>query len=517
MPELNNDAMNWDGFANIMNPVTGLGTPSDSLGYNEPILDRYFFNRERADIIHEVFWQAAKVCDYHPIMMRLAWLIVTLGDGDPNIISHANKAMKKLAPLYEKGQALANLYGGCFVIRLVDDGQPYDQPINYKKINSVQYSQLFDPWTVMPDAFEIIRNPLEPDYYIFYSVYGTGNTEYDKSNKNNLTFGYKIHKSRVLRFRGKFRSPMEQRWNRGLEASALTSFYSPMIRYVSSLGYTGEALRTFEVMALSITALMSKTQTQEGAAQMRKRLELTQQSLSAFKFFALDKGTEELQILGRKFNGVSDIIESLKDEMIGASGLTKPQFYQEHPAGLAATGESERLAEATSIMSLCEQKWGEQINDDLFLYFSSKDSITKGIVPDDWGIQWNSLYTETPTEKTTIRYQTAQTDDLNIKNGIYTNLEARHSHFGGADFDINITLDKTTDLDNLKSQPQAQPEQPIPGTTINQDPSTNNKVQDKLPLDKVDGLYRKVAQLSGIQQERIDSLTIKEIDLLLAS
>ena len=258
-------------------------------------------------------------------------------------------------------------------------------------------------------------------------------------------------------------------------------------------------------------------------------MQLNQKTLSALRFFALDRKTEEVNIIGRQFRAVSDILDRLKDEMIGASGLTKPQFYQEHPAGLAATGESERLAEANSILALCEQKWGENILEDIELYFLSQDSVTKGKLPNDYSWEWKSIYSLTPTEEAGIREATSRSDDANIRNGIYTNQEARDSHYGPSTFDMNITLDKNTSAEDLKPQSvlgkavdtktddpiNPKEENPASPTKPEGKQMTSDCLVSTFTENKLRGLYTQVARLSGIPTDRIDSLTLEELEIFL--
>lgn len=421
--------MNTDGLSNVVNSLTGLGVQGFDSIENTQIQYMGYQNRNFLDNAFESMWQCRKVCSYLPSMMRMAWGTVTLGSGDHRVIEKTNNHLARLRSHYQNGQILANLYGGATIIRLINDGADPGEPINRDSIEYVRYSRIFDRWEVQPDPIEIQSNPYDPEYYVFYSNYGMG----------NQLFSQRIHKSRVLRFRGAFLSPWRQRNNQGWEASQLMSFLTPLLRYLNAMGYVGEAMRDFEFLVFCISGLFNKIQTDEGEAEVLKRLRLNDSMRSVMRSQAIDKSTEDIKMMSRQFSGVDDILEKLKDEMIGASGLTKPQFYQEHPSGLAATGESERLAEANSIKALCEEKWDDLIKQDAELFLLSKEGLGK--LPSDWGFSWNSLYAQTPLEESDIRYKTAQTDVLNIQMGIYSSQEARASHHGGSKFDTNISLE----------------------------------------------------------------------------
>jgi len=516
------DISNFDSYINVANQLTGLGVQgTDSITSNF-INPAYGFYRNRGylDSAFKSLWQARKVCEYLPFMMHRSWGKVTLGSGSPEVIEQANKAIHKLKKIYEKGQVLANLYGGATAIRLVDDGQKPDQPIDRENIKTVRYSQLYDRWYILPDSYSISIDSVNPDYYLFYSSSGYSNDYQNKLLANQ----YRIHKSRILRFRGSYLPPYHQKLNSGWEDSVLVGFLDPLMRHLTGLGYSGEALKTFEIIAHSIDNLFDRTRTLQGENEIKRRMLLNQKTLSALRFFALDRKTEEVNIIGRQFRGVSDILDRLKDEMIGASGLTKPQFYQEHPAGLAATGESERLAEANSILALCEQKWGENILEDIELYFLSQDSVTKGKLPTDYSWEWKSIYSLTPTEEAGIREASSRADEANIRNGIYSSQEARDSHYAQSIFDMNITLDKNTNAEDLKPQTaldkavDTKTDNPLEveeGKPVAEEKENSDSLVSTFTENKLRGLYNQVARLSGIPSERVDSLTLEELEIFL--
>lgn len=476
--------MNTDGLSNVINSVTGLGVPGYDSLETTTIGRRWHLDRELLDNCFESLWQCRKVCEYLPMMMRRSWGTLTLGDGNPEIITQSNNHLGKLKSLYQQGQTLANLYGGSTVIRFCDDGVGFDEPIERDRINYINYSRVYDTLEIQPDPDFIAANPLDPEYYVFYSNYrdnflntylspfGLQRSERVYTKSIQMSRQYKIHKSRVLRFRGAYLSPQGMRDNRGWEASVLEEFLTPLLRYLNSMGYVGEAMRTFETIVFEITGLFQKSQSSEGESELKRRLRLNQQLMSVMRSLAIDKNTEGVNIVGRQFTGVADILDRLRDEMIGASGLTKPQFYQEHPSGLAATGESERLAEANAILALCDQKWSDNIKTDAELYLLSQESPTRGQLPPDWGYEWKSLYAKTPTEESDIREKTAKTDSINIQMGIYSSEEARESHYGGSEFDMNVSLSADRQVGQLKD---------------------------------------KVAKSYGLTSDRLDSLTLGEL------
>ena len=54
--------------------------------------------------------------------------------------------------------------------------------------------------------------------------------------------------------------------------------------------------------------------------QVKTRLELNDMSKSIYRGYAIDAEKEELAFVSRQFSGVSEILEKLRIDVIGASG-----------------------------------------------------------------------------------------------------------------------------------------------------------------------------------------------------
>lgn len=425
----------YDGLTALVNQVTGLGVQGyDSIRDTQIVAGNKYTFWEYEDA-YRASWQCRKVCDYIPVLMGRAW-------GTPNfefpfdMQSSMVKALKGLRGIYATGQKLANQQGGATVVRFIDDGMDASEPVNLDRIQSIEYSRVFSPEEIFPDYQQVYAlDPYNPTHYKFV-LSSANQASNGKTNSLPGATGI-IHSDRIIRFRGAYLPPRTFRENGGWEESLLAQFLEPLKRYLSAIGYSAEALRNFEVMMLLVPDLWEKMATNED--EVLRRLQLNQRMMSTMRALLGDK-EEAVEYLARQFRGVAEIDSIVRDEMIGASGLTKPQFYQEHPSGLAATGESERLAEANNIMATQEEKWRTLIEKDIE-YQKALFGYTGEVT---W--TWDSLYIPTPSEKSDIRLNTAKTDQINIDTGIYTAEEVRRSRFEGAEFSEELTLDSSPSI-----------------------------------------------------------------------
>lgn len=409
--------MNVDSLATIVNKLTGLGVRGYDSGLSSefglmPSYDRSYLNN-----IYRTSWAARKVVDYLPAMMARRWGAIQLAEGKQETIEEIGKKIAPLKRKYEVAQQTANKYGGAAILRIVEDGKDPIEPLSTDKAIEVEYSRILDRWEIYPTADALLKDWLDPEYYQI------------SSHDLFLT----VHKTRVIRFDGAFSGKEGRELGFGWDDSVLAAFFEPLRRHLSALGYVGEAIGSFEIFIHYIQGLFDRLDDDDknGKEKMLERLKLNQQQRSVLRGTIADLDAEKFEYVSRRFSGVGDILDRLRDEMVAASGLTKPQFLQEHPSGLAATGESERKAEANEIEALQEKKWGEQIRFDCALWVGTEYG---------WEWHWHNLYQPTPSEESEIREKQSRSDRAYIEMGAVTAEEIRQSRFGGANYSIETTL-----------------------------------------------------------------------------
>lgn len=404
--------LNRDGLSRLLSESGGIGTghydPLESTVINRP---RRYTAAELSDAYRSI-WACRKVCDFLPRMMTREWGKIIL----PNNVELEKKVNKDLALLrhqYREGQRLANLYGGAVVIRIVEDGREYSAPIG-KDVSALRYSRVFNPWEIYP-KIDNGDNIYSPEYY-----------EMNASIEGQETV-FRIHSDRIIRFGGASTDYDSMRLNRGYEDSLLVSFLDPCLRYLTAVSYVGASVSSFEFIIHKLQNLFTELENEESQLHLAERLRVAHNSVSALRGMVVDKEEEDVAVVSRNYAGVTEIISTLREEMIAASGLTKPQFVQEHPAGLAATGQSERLAEADNIRALQEEKWGKIIEDDCALVLKKHKYYLN-----NWEWEWANLFQLSPLEEAELEQTQANTDATRISSGVLTAEEVRKRRGLGA-------------------------------------------------------------------------------------
>lgn len=378
--------------------------------------------RSQLDYLYTRFGLCRKVCDVIPTLMGDAWGEIVFEDEvDTTAIDEQLEALRRV---YVEGQIMANLYGGSTAIRYVE-GEDWSTPLMPRVGMPLTYTRIFDRWEIYPDStdFQIQLDPANPKAYQFTLLI-------DGVNEVGT-----IDASRIVRFRGDKLPPFPLIQNNYWDLSILQAFYQPFVDYQDAVDNASKALKSFSLPVFKKKNLLEIFgQEFSETSGVKERLSSVFRELSSDKGVSLDSETEELDFLDRSFGGIDGVIESLKNNMVAVSGLTKPQLLSEHPAGLNATGESERLAEAQKIQALQESTWGALIRKDIQILLA-----TMGIV-DGYSWQWISSYESSPLETATIRNQQADMDNKYITMGVLSVEEVRQSRFGESEFSLETTL-----------------------------------------------------------------------------
>lgn len=421
----------------VINPNTGLGRVDYDSSVSTGFLSRYPINPDDSHLLSRLYrtrWQVQKVCSFYPKEMTKEWGNLLITD-NLDLERNINTQLQKLKKIFRDGQTFANLYGGALVIRFIEDGGNLDEPVNYDNIKSIDYSRIYDRWEINTTISReyVSIDPYDSEYYWFWSYVPQGG--------DNVRTGQKIHKDRILRFRGVTLPPIEQILNNGWEDSVLQTFIDTLKNYLASLGYVTEALRNFEILILKTLDLHdallmgNKQAIEERSRQIAKEI-------SSMRPVMMDKKAEDAEIINRQFNNVESIVKLAMQEMIASSGIDAGEFYKEKDQ-IKANSKEERLARSDRIKSLQEEKWGDLIRHEIKL-------LTAPFQLDetDWRWEWTDTYKETPSEKIENEDKISQTLERYLNMGVLQPDEIRKSVFDNPN--SLIALEDTTATEKEK-------------------------------------------------------------------
>lgn len=444
-----------DSLFQLENAITGMGRPGHDPAAETRVTGPsggFLLDQEQEERYYRGFKICRKVCDLIPSQMGSAWCRLKMGgeNGDPALLEAMEQTMREMpvqtlmseykgvAKAFQVAQQFANRSGNGAIILIANDGETdYAEPLNLDNLRSIEELRVLDRWSLVPEMQHFGRSP----YYrlIHFPLL------YD--NKGRLmTRRSLIHKTRVLWFRGEELPDNALMRTGGCDDSVLGAFLRPFLR--KEVGTQGAArmLEDFDVYVHKITGLLSKMDVKEeeaaGARQkIMTRLRINKLSKSIWNGIAIDKDHEELDHWTRAVSGYSDLLQQIYNDMLAATDLQPSELLNQYPQGLNATGKVEQENINLRTRYYQSEKWESQLYSFLQLLWLCRNGKSHGTIPGNYSIEWLDRYPTTPLDQSALELNRAQIDQTNIAAGLYSGEEAALSHYGGSEYNPNITID----------------------------------------------------------------------------
>lgn len=324
----------------------------------------------------------------------------------------------------------ARLYGGAVILLYIDDGRPADQPVDKSKIYAVEGMEVLDRWQIAPVINE--ENLYDYSKATYYQIISG-----DLIRQPQLTY---IHKDRILRFDGDWLPYRIRQRNYGWGMSSLQTVYESFKHYWTGLNSAATLLSEFDIFVHKIKGLAQMLAAgKEG--DVRDRLILNDMSKSVYRGYAIDAEKEELAFISRNFGGVSEILEKMRVDIIGASKIPHTVLFGESPSGLGSTGRSEERDFAKTLADYQQSTFHRPLKKLMELIMLSSTGPTNGRVPESWRVSFNNLFELNEREKADVRARVAAVDGRYIQLGVLSPKEVADARYGGTEWSMELTLD----------------------------------------------------------------------------
>ncbi|MBQ45547.1 MAG: hypothetical protein CMK37_07805 [Porticoccaceae bacterium] len=418
-----------DGLQNVF---TGMGTSRDKTT-RTTVQSVDFMNKEDLEGLYS-HWLMRRIVDLVANeCTREGFEILFGGEGvNAQTLSGVEQSIEDLEILQYLNEAAktSRLYGGSTLILYIDDGRPAEFPVDIENIRSVEGMECLDRHQIAP----VIKEDSLYDYSkaTHYEIISG-----DLIQQPNLS---RIHKDRLLRFDGLWMPYRVRQKNYGWGMSVLQSVYESFKHYYTGSSSIATLLTEFDVFVHKVKGLASMLAAGK-ESQVKNRLELNDMSKSIYRGYAIDAEKEELAFVSRQFGGVSEILEKLRLDVIGASGIPHTLLFGQSPSGLGATGRSEERDFAKTCHHYQETHMRKQLYKLMKYVMLSKNGPTKGELPDNWRIGWKPLFEMNERELADVRARVAAVDARYIQVGVLTPQEVTDSRFGKSEYSIETTID----------------------------------------------------------------------------
>jgi hypothetical protein len=312
----------------------------------------------------------------------------------------------------------------------VEDGRRPNEPINWNTIEGISGIEAVDRWYLKPKVSFPIGRLSRPAMYEL------------QIEDIDSTSPIEIHPDRVLRIPGRRMPLRQQQLNDGWDLSELQFIFDSVARYTTGQSGVLQVLQDLDVFVHKIKGLAALLASGKKQAVI-DRLEVNNIARSQYRGYAVDADKEDIGFQARTCNGLGDILSSLRDELIGATGFPATILFGESPKGIGATGRSEERDFSRTIESYRDRTLRRPLMTLSRVLLMSKSGPTNGQVPKEWFVNFPSLFVLNERETADLRARVAAADYRYWVMGVVTSAEIAMSRFGGAEYSTDTNLDMT--------------------------------------------------------------------------
>lgn len=416
----------------MMNVLTGMGSARDKSQYTYTKSITFLGQEELESLYGE--WLPRRIIDIYAEQATRKGFKVLFGGEGPKAeeVVGVEQVIEDLFILENLMLAAKNsrLYGGSVILMYINDGRKADQPVDKRNIRSIEGLEVLDRYQIAPVISE--ENIYDYSKATYYQIIAG-----DLINQPNLTY---IHKDRILRFDGDWLPYRVRQRNYGWGMSNLQVIYDSFRHYWTGLNSAATLLTEFDIFVHKIRGLAAML----GAgkeSQVKDRLVVNDMSKSIYRGYAIDAEKEELEFVSRNFNGIGEILEKLRIDIIGASKIPHTLLFGESPGGLGSTGRSEERDFAKTLGDYQTATFKRPLKQLMEYILLSKDGPTNGKLPESWRIHFNDLYELNEREKADVRARVAAVDGRYIQLGVLHPQEVADARYGGSEWSMELTLD----------------------------------------------------------------------------
>jgi len=416
----------------MMNVLTGMGSARDKSQYTYTKSITFLTQEETESLYGE--WLPRRIIDIYAEQSTRKGFKVLFGGEGPKAeeVVGVEQVIEDLYILENLMLASKNsrLYGGAVILMYIDDGRKADQPVDKKNIYKVEGLEVLDRYQIAPVITE--ENIYDYSKATHYQIIAG-----DLINQPNLTY---IHKDRILRLDGDWLPYRIRQRNYGWGMSNLQVVYDSFRHYWTGLNSAATLLTEFDIFVHKIRGLAAML----GAgkeSQVKDRLVVNDMSKSIYRGYAIDAEKEELEFISRNFNGIGEILEKLRIDIIGASKIPHTLLFGESPGGLGSTGRSEERDFAKTLADYQTATFKRPLKQLIEYILLSKTGPTNGRLPESWRIHFNDLYELNEREKADVRARVAAVDGRYIQLGVLHPQEVADARYGGSEWSMELTLD----------------------------------------------------------------------------
>lgn len=424
-----------DGWAST---ITGLGTSKDKMAGARMIRGARLNETELDNIYDEDDFAATIVEALPEDGMRQGWEPARRSSEDDEDEESARTTKEQIATIKRRavdlgvnarvmeGAVWGRLYGGAALFPVVEDGLPPSAPLDISKVTRVRSLISMSRYELA--WYQLNDDPRSPNY---------GKPETWLFMPSTGGQSMVIHSSRLLRFEGANVSRRRRIEEQGWSLSVLQRVYEILrdagINWKSVSYILNDASQpVFKVK--NLIAMIAGGKREE----LQNRMEVVNMARSAARALLVDADGEDFEHRNGSLAGLDVLLDKTWVRVAAAARMPVTRLMGMSPGGLNATGESDVRGWYDSVQSYR----GTDLQPPLETIVRLLAAELRAGSPDEWTIEWPSLWQMTPNEEADHRAKIATTDAIYIDKNVVTAEEVCATRFGGGTYsDGTIIVD----------------------------------------------------------------------------
>ena len=435
-------ATRLDGWMNVL---VGLGDATRDKQESAEHVPGVPLDPQQLDALYRDDDTAARICDTVPNEMLRKGFGITIQPGEDNKEMAAAAQETEAAILtaaeeldvittFIEAMTWGRLFGGGAIFVGADDGAAdMSLPLNEENIKTIKsLAVLYKRYLTVQEWY---GDPME-------KLFGKPKI-YNMQPSVNSPEGIEqvfVHHTRLIVFLGT-RPTIEQRIElQGWSDSVLDRVDTVLRDYNMGWKAVTHLLQDASQAVFKIKNLIQQIAANNTSA-ILTRLRLVDMNRSIARAIAIDADGETFERQPYNFGGVHEILDKLMLRMASAARMPVTILMGQSPAGMDATGDSDTRWFYDTIASDRQTELTPKLRHLLKIVMLAKDGPTGGKLPENWAIQYPSLWEPTPKEESEVRKNTAEQDKTYIETGVATAEEIALSRFKPSGWSMETTID----------------------------------------------------------------------------
>lgn len=232
-----------------------------------------------------------------------------------------------------------NVFGAGIMYIGINDGNPQDQPVDFKRIQSVDFIKVLDKRYVR--QYTAYNDPAHPKYgeVAQYAIRPSISTS--AINSPLATQEAIIHESRIVFLEGAKTADDRKQQNGGWADSIFQRLYEPIQHLVVSFQSVANMMQRSAQGKMKMAGVLDAV-TANNIAYIDGRINDLMLRASNNRPFVFDaESNEDFQLESYSFNGIPQLQELFMLRVAGALRIPYSILFGQSPSGMNATGETE--------------------------------------------------------------------------------------------------------------------------------------------------------------------------------